>query len=67
MTTATRVFEYWMECDSCGAFECLHTGDSAGGVFVHNIRTAEKVGDFRHHKGQLLCRKCYEYYKGAKK
>ena len=60
MTTVLRCFEYNIECDLCGNWEILHTGDSAKGVRVHNIRTAEKVAGFRKRQGKLLCPVCYQ-------
>ena len=57
-----RCFEYWVECDSCGAFECYHTGDTDNGIRIHSLRTAEKASGYKRINGLFCCPKCYVHY-----
>jgi len=62
-----RVFEYYLECDKCGVSDCVHTGDSANGNYVHNRDSAIKVCGFHRSEGNLLCEECFKKTKIAKR
>lgn len=59
-----KTYEYYLECDCCGAFETFHTNDTGqDGIIVHNIPTAIKGGQYHRSKGKLLCNDCFKKVK----
>lgn len=60
--TASKVYEYVLECDKCGIMEVYHTGDLDRGVFVHSLSTAKRAASFHKCGSKTLCHICYEGY-----
>lgn len=58
--TASKVYEYVLECDECGIMEVYHTGDSDREIFVHSLQTAKRAALFHKCGSKTLCHICYE-------
>ena len=58
--TVLKCFEYQLECDNCGDWEVLHTGDGTHTAeYVHDLASARRACKFHISKGQTLCDKCF--------
>lgn len=70
MINILQCFEYQLECDICGYWETVHTGDSDpnfSNEFVHDRRTAMRVCGFHDSKGQVICDICFKTRRRANK
>lgn len=63
---ATRLVEYDFDCDICGKSETLYTGDCPNGIYVHDINTAFKAGEYHKSNGTILCKCCFDKKRGKK-
>lgn len=63
-----RCFEYQLECDVCGDWETLHTGDGLrSGEYVHDIESARRCCNYHTSKGLVFCDNCFKKRKAVRK
>lgn len=59
--TVLRCFEYQLECDNCGEWEVVHTGDGTHSCErIHDLNSARRACNFHTSKGMTLCDECFK-------